>query len=88
MSETRNVELFTAGCAVCEQVVEMVQSLACTSCDVQVRDMHDPQVAARAADLGVKSVPAVVIDGRLADCCTGRGPDAQTLQAAGLGLSQ
>jgi len=31
----------------------------------------------------IRSVPAVVIDGTLADCCT--GPDETTLQAAGLG---
>jgi hypothetical protein len=27
----------------------------------------------------------VVIDGKLADCCSGRGPDEVTLKAAGLG---
>ena len=42
-------------------------------------------VAERARSLGVARVPAVVIDGRLADCCTGGGPDAQTLKDAGIG---
>ena len=42
-------------------------------------------VADRAKKLGVRSVPAVVIDGNLADCCAGRGPDEATLKAAGLG---
>ena len=42
-------------------------------------------VARRAVGLGVKSLPAVVIDGRLADCCAGRGPDEGVLRAAGLG---
>jgi hypothetical protein len=50
-----------------------------------VLDMHDPQVAGRANGLGIRSLPAVVIDGKLADCCTGRGPDEATLRAAGLG---
>jgi hypothetical protein len=49
-----------------------------------VLDMHDPQAAGRAKGLGIRSVPAVVIDGKLADCCTGRGPDEATLRAAGL----
>jgi glutaredoxin 3 len=40
--------------------------------------MHDASVAQR-------SVPAVVIDGKLADCCAGRGLDEATLRAAGLG---
>jgi hypothetical protein len=28
--------------------------------------------------LGIRSLPAVVIDGTLADCCAGRGPDQRT----------
>jgi hypothetical protein len=47
--------------------------------------MHDAEVARRAKDLGIRSVPAVVIDGKLADCCTGRGVDETTLRAAGVG---
>jgi hypothetical protein len=49
-----------------------------------VLHMHDPEVAGPAKGLGIRSVPAVVIDGKLADCCTGRGPDEATLRAAGL----
>jgi hypothetical protein len=30
-------------------------------------------------------VPAVLIDGKLADCCAGRGVDLQVLRTAGLG---
>jgi hypothetical protein len=44
-----------------------------------VLDMHDPQVSDRAKGLGIRSVPAVVIDGKLADCCTGRGQDEAAL---------
>ena len=63
----------------------MVQGNACPSCDIHVLDMNDPDVAARAKNLGIRSVPAVVIDGKLADCCSDRGPDLDTLKAAGLG---
>lgn len=59
--------------------------LACPSCEVLILDMHDPAVARRARGLGIRSVPAVVIDGNLADCCAGRGPDEATLRGAGLG---
>ena len=48
--------------------------------------MNDPPVSNRAKSLGIKSVPAVVIDGKLADCCEGRGPDIEILKAAGLGV--
>jgi hypothetical protein len=41
-------------------------------------------VAPRAASLGIRSAPAVAINGKLADCCANRGPDETTLRAAGL----
>jgi hypothetical protein len=47
--------------------------------------MHDDEVARQAKNLGVRSIPAVAIDGVLAECCIGRGPDEATLRAAGLG---
>ncbi|WP_207235042.1 MULTISPECIES: thioredoxin family protein [unclassified Pseudomonas] len=82
---TRKVEVFSAGCAACNEVVDTVKRLACPSCEVSVLDMHDMQVAQRAHALGVRSVPAVAIDGVLADCCAGRGVDESRLRAAGLG---
>lgn len=85
MATKRQVEIFSAGCAVCDDTVALVKDLACASCEVTVLDMQDRDVAARAKSLGVSSVPAVVIDGTLADCCAGRGPDEATLRAAGLG---
>ncbi len=85
MADKRLIEIYSAGCAVCEQTVARVRDLACDSCQVEVRDMRDAAVAARAGSLGIRSVPAVVIDGKLADCCAGRGPDDAALRAAGLG---
>ena len=85
MTEKRKIEVFSAGCAACEATILRVRELACTSCEVVVLDMKDTNVAQRAKDLGVCSVPAVAIDGILADCCAGRGPDEAALQAAGLG---
>lgn len=82
----RNVEIFSAGCPACADTVELVKSLACLSCEVTVLDMKDPAVARRAKSLGVHSVPAVAINGQLADCCSGRGPDQASLRRAGLGL--
>lgn len=85
MTAKRKVEIFSAGCAACEETIALVKDLACPSCEIEVLDMQRADVAARAKTLGVRSVPAVAIDGKLADCCTGRGPQADTLKAAGLG---
>ena len=85
MREKRKIEVFSAGCAVCQEAVSLVETLACESCEVSVLDMQDQQVAERASELGIRAVPAVVIDGQLAACCAGSGPDEATLKAAGLG---
>ena len=85
MSTKRQIEIFSAGCPVCQDTINLVNSLACASCEISVLDMNDKQVAARADKLGIRSVPAVVINGKLADCCTGRGVDENTLRGAGLG---
>jgi len=81
----RKIEVFSAGCPACEETVQLVNRVACPSCEVSVLDMHDAAVAKRARELGIRSVPSVVIDGELAGCCAGRGPDEATLRSAGLG---
>lgn len=85
MSEKRKIEIFSAGCSVCDDVVALVNSIACSSCEVSVLDMRRTDVAARAKKYGIQSVPAIVINGKLADCCSGRGVDAAVLKSAGLG---
>lgn len=81
----RSVEIFSAGCPACEASIQQIQDAACLSCEVTVLDMREQAVAARARRLGIRAVPAVVINGVLADCCAAQGPDLATLQAAGLG---
>jgi glutaredoxin 3 len=81
----RTIEIFSAGCPACEEAIQLINRVACPSCEVTIQDMQNPDVASRAKRLGIRSVPAVVINGTVADCCAGRGPDEQTLRAAGLG---
>ena len=60
---------------------------ACSFCEVIVLDLKGMQIARRAT-LGIRSVPAVVIDGKLASCCAGRGVDIGVLKSAGLGKAR
>jgi glutaredoxin 3 len=79
MTNKRRVEVFSAGCALCEEVVDAVRREAgpsCEevvdavrreagpSCEVVVRNMLDSRVLRPAEELGIRSVPAVVIDGK------------------------
>jgi hypothetical protein len=87
MKSKRIVELFTAGCAVCEDAVQQVKSLVCPNCDLKILDTHaDPQAAQRAKSYGIKRLPAVVVDGKLAYCCQG-GIDPDALRRLGVGIA-
>ena len=85
MAAKRKVEVFSAGCPACKDAVELVKRLAGASGDVTVQNMNDIKVAQRAKELGIRTVPAVVIDGKLAECCRGTGLEEGVLRAAGLG---
>ncbi len=85
MNNKRKVEVFSAGCPACDQAVQLVRSIVCPSCDVAVLDMRDPAVARRAEQYGVRSVPAVVVDGKLAACCATGGVDEASLRLEGVG---
>jgi hypothetical protein len=85
MGALRSVEIFSAGCPVCEQAIRQVREMACPACDVTVLDMQDPDVAERAKLYGVRSIPAVAVDGELAACCPAGGLDEMVLRAAGIG---
>lgn len=85
MTAKRKIEVFSAGCPVCDDVVSLVQDLAWPSCEVEVLDRRTIETATRAKALGVRPVPAVAINGQPVGCCAGRGVDEATLRAAGLG---
>jgi glutaredoxin 3 len=72
MLNKRRVEVFSAGCALCHEVIDAVRREAGSTSEVVVRDMVDARVLARAEKFGIRSVPAVV--------CTGRGVDLQALR--------
>ena len=48
MTTRRKIEIFSAGCAACEDTINLVNDIACESCEIVVLDMHDEKVAARA----------------------------------------
>ena len=75
----KEIEIFVAGCYACDEAVETVKRVAGSLHRVEVLDMRCPDVAARARQLGIHSCPSVVIRGKLAPWCAGRGPDEATL---------
>ena len=79
-------EVLSAGCSLCEETIEMVKRLA-GSHEVVIHDMNTSQAAEKAKDYRVRSVPAVVIDGKLASCCAD-GPDEHITAAGALVIGE
>ena len=80
--QRRKVEVFTAGCAACNETVELVKRIAGSTHDIEIHDMHQAHIAVRAKQHGIRSLPSAVVDGKLAGCCAGRGPDEAILREA------
>lgn len=76
------IEIFSAGCKTCKDTIAMVKRLAGSEHEVIVHDMQQEEIATRAAQHGIRSVPAVVINGKLAGCCAGRGVEENVLREA------
>ena len=85
----RQIEVFTAGCPVCEPVVKMVKEMACYSCEVTVYntiEQGDSKVCVdKMKEYNITSLPAVAVSGKLLDCCKDRGVSKNELVAAGVG---
>ena len=85
MTEKRRVEVFTAGCAVCQGVVEMVIELACPNCDVTIYNLNKNEGVNEAKVYGVTGLPSVVVNGELLECCKRSSITKEDLKAAGIG---
>lgn len=85
MQKKRKVEIFTAGCPLCDETVKLVKALACPSCDVRVYNLREGGMD-KAKEYGINSVPTVVVDGKVADCCRRGKPNETDLKAAGIGI--
>lgn len=85
----RQIEVFTAGCPVCEPTVKTVKEMACDSCEVTVYDLvkqcDDKVCVDKMKEYNITSLPAVAVNGKLLACCQNRGVSKDELAAAGIG---
>ncbi len=85
MERKRKIEVFTAGCPVCQGVVDMVKDLICQHCEVTFYDLHNNEGMEQAKAYGVTAVPAVAVNGALLESCKRRPITREDLKAAGIG---
>ncbi|MBW7891915.1 MAG: thioredoxin family protein [Chitinophagaceae bacterium] len=85
----RQIEVFSAGCPVCEPVVKMVEEMACASCEITIYNLVeqcDSKVCVdKMKEYNITSLPAVAVNGKLLSCCKDKGISKGELIAAGIG---
>lgn len=88
-TKQRLVEVFTAGCPLCDQAATLVKSVICPSCELKIYDLREGcatnECREKAQRYGVTAVPTVAVNGIVLDCCRSGGISAESLRAAGVG---
>ena len=66
MAERRKNEVFTAGCSLCEDTLQLVRD-AVSSCDCEVTERRCPpqQMCEEGKAYGVRAMPTVVLNGAI-----------------------
>lgn len=73
----------------CQPTVDLVKSMACTSCEVIVYDLSNPcetkVCQEKVITYGIKRLPAIAVNGKLLGCCENKEISAEELVNAGIG---
>ncbi|MDQ3683114.1 MAG: thioredoxin family protein [Bacteroidota bacterium] len=85
----RRIEVFTAGCPVCNPVVDLVTSLANEKYNEViiynlVKQCETTECVSKVAEYGIKRLPAIAVDGQLLSCCKNNGITKEDLINAGI----
>ncbi len=80
-----DVQVFSAGCPLCDDAVETVHRVSAGVDSISVLDLNQPPVAEQARALAIARAPAVVIDGMVASCCGQESISEKALREAGVG---
>ena len=63
----RVIEVFTVGCPVCRETLELVQkTVSSCGCEVIERRCEGETCCALAKSYGIKALPSIVVDGKIA----------------------
>jgi hypothetical protein len=75
------IEVFTAGCPVCEEALRMLREIASPE-EITMRDMRgDKHAQKRARELGIHRVPTAVVNGNVAQCCASGAIDPTVIRS-------
>jgi glutaredoxin 3 len=66
MARKRKIQVFTAGCSICEDTVRVIKdAVASCGCEVIERRCPPKQMCDEGKAYGVRAIPPVVVDGAI-----------------------
>ncbi len=60
------IEIFTADCPLCRDTLKIIREAACSECEVIERRCSGDECCDPAREYGIRAVPTVVVDGKIA----------------------
>jgi hypothetical protein len=82
----KQVEIFTAGCPVCEPVVELVKDTASSNCEITIYNLSEISNHSVYKKYNIKRLPAIAVNGKLLECCKKIEITKEDLISAGIGM--
>jgi len=79
--KTNKVEIFTAGCSLCDETVEEVKNIFSEK-EIIIYNLIKALDLNKAKEYGINRVPSVVVNGRLLNCCKNNKVDKKELTEA------
>lgn len=86
----RQIEIFTAGCPVCEPIMTLVKETVCENCEIMIHNLSEQYEEngdgiAKMKEYGVKRLLAIAVDRKLIDSCKNIEITKADLVNAGIG---
>ena len=86
----RQIEIFTAGCPVCEPVVQLVKETAGKDCEITLHNLSEQCESkiciSKMNGYNITSLPTVAVNGKLLACCQNKNISVDELKNVGIGL--
>jgi hypothetical protein len=84
-TKAKNIEVFTAGCYLCDETMQIVREAKCEDCTITEHNLSkDCQCGCleKSKKYGIKVVPTIVVDGKIV--IEGKPTVAQVKEALGI----
>jgi len=83
------IEIFTAGCPVCNPIVELVKETASENFEITIYDLvkqcEEEECISKMKEYQINRLPSIAVNGELLNCCKNIQITKDDLIAAGIG---